>query len=119
MVSCYPQFGVLGLTHGITIGGVVLPPPPGEKTGGGACCASVEKLNIDWVLIEYETSPVEEIQATILGWFNTARFPLLVVKVASRPSASRTVVAHLSPEGLTIISTTVPRTPSDPNGVFT
>ena len=95
-------------------------PPPGTKPGGGGVVV-VEKLSIDRELVEYVTSPLAEMQATLFrfGSLSRATFPVLAIRYSASPSTNLSFATHSSPGLLTRSSTMVPRTPRVPWGVLT
>ena len=97
-------------------------PPPGMKLGAaGGGAVVTEKLSIDCVLVEYLTSPLAVIQATLFlfGSLSRATFPVLAIRYSASPSTNLSFVTQSSPGLLTRSSTVVPRTPRVPWGVLT
>src|SRR5262249_34229000 len=120
-VSPNPQRGRVGLTTEGGAIGLVPPPCPGTKLGDGGCSAVVEKPSIESELVEYVTSPLAEIQATLflLGSVSRAIVPVLAILYSAWHSTNLNFATQSSPGLLTRSSTVVPRTPRVPCGVPT
>lgn len=124
-------FGLISVPQFCGTGGVVPPVGGGAPIGGGGPPCATSKLRIV-PPVEYFMSPLGVIQAIWPASVRLAVFPLGVRYVAPVPETSRIFavqsISHRCPFGsrpslqsfgVIVISTTVPRTPSDPYGLLT